>query len=396
MKELTVEMIAKTRPNELSPAIFQGSTFSVPIIRCESAEALIQSVGYLKYINDGPVYFRGQSTLYQDNIPPASIYRSNTYMNKKHIDELECFITWFDHIESTHHATVKETAPFHSVDKYALEPLMQHYGVKTRWLDLTDSLPYALFFSLAEYQDILCTKTDSCGNPILDGYDVKTGSSCISRVIKNQVVSINRTSNDSVYILALCIDGHKQAQPEAKGLLHYEDCRILDARACIPSQYLRPHMQHAIMYKPDYYDPDHEVEQLEKVVIFSITRDVAAKWLGNGELFTPELIYPPVRVLEPDSKATNPTIVKDKGLEDLERNIIRMLNRRSLGNASTKEVFEPLKNITNYVTHSLLQEDLLKSKYEKHPLKRIDWSIADENTENNSAMDFRSAKVGLV
>ena len=33
------------------------------------------------------------------------------------------------------------------IHKLATEPLLQHYGIETRWLDVVDSVPHALFFA---------------------------------------------------------------------------------------------------------------------------------------------------------------------------------------------------------------------------------------------------------
>lgn len=74
MLNRTEEDIVVIRPGEMTlkfaPITKQDT--STRVIRCESLEALIQAVGYLKLVNDGPVNFRGQDRLYQEGIPTPS------------------------------------------------------------------------------------------------------------------------------------------------------------------------------------------------------------------------------------------------------------------------------------------------------------------------------------
>ena len=374
MLNRTSEDIVAIRPDEMTlknaPIAKQDS--STRVIRCESLEALIQAVGYLKFLNKGPVYFRGQDRIYQKGMPTSSIYRED----KSKLASLDCLIEWLLHkTDDSQYAKSRKkcSLPFHSVAAYALEPLMQHYGVKTRWLDLTDSLPYALFFSLAQYVNIECTKLDSNGRIILDGYDVKTGSSCISRVMRNNVVSLNARSVNPVYLIAICIDGLGRPVKGEKGITCYPHCTLLDARACIPSQYLRPHMQHALMLKMDINSFDVCGNQLEKTFIFELPRAAVLEWLGSGKMFNPSVISPPLRVPSPYSNKTNPTKVVDKGLSDLERNMLRF--RTSKTTKELKDILKPLNDLTNYVTYDLLAADYERAKNEKHSLERIDWSL---------------------
>ena len=345
------------------------------MIHCESLEALIQAVGYLKLLNDGPVYYRGQDRIYQESVPTPSIYRED----KSAIDNLNRLKEWLAHESEDDRRSgprKRRSLPFHSVAPYALEPLMQHYGVKTQWLDLTDSLPYALFFSLAQYVDVKCTKVDSDGHAILDRYDVNTGSSCISRAIQNKVVSLNTGSLNPVYLIAICIDGWGLPDKEEKGVTRYPDCLIMDARTCIPSQYLRPHMQHALMLKMNNDKPELGDACLEKSFIFELPRSAVLGWLGSGKLFSPAMIYPPLRIPEPYSNKTNPTRVIDKGLSDLEKNMLRC-RKSCQTSGELREILKPLDNLTNYVTYELLAADYERARHEKNPLKRIDWSLVN-------------------
>lgn len=375
MLNKTAEDIAAIRPDEMivrsAPIAKSGS--SARVIRCESLEALIQAVGYLKLLNDGPVYFRGQSNIYQEGMPMPSIYREDG----SRITSLDCLIKWLtNNSDVGQHAKSrkKQLLPFHSVAPYALEPLIQHYGVKTRWLDLTDSLPYALFFSLAQYTDIKCTKLDHDGHTITEGYDANTGSSCISRVMQNEVVSLKVGSPNPVYLIAICIDGQGRPAEEEKGMIRYPHCTILDARACIPSQYLRPHMQHALMLKIHNNETGASSDQLEKAFIFELPRAATLEWLGTGKMFNPSLIYPPLRVPTQFSDKTNPTRVIDRGLFDLEKNMLRYRADSDAGR-ELRAIFKPLVDLKNYVTYDLLAADYERAKNEKRPLERIDWSL---------------------
>lgn len=159
MKRWSAEKIALHRAGELhveNDICSNGSACRV--ISVDTLKALIQAVGYLSYISDGPVLYRGQSNLYSPYIPRPSLCR-NSVSSDSRLETVENYLSvsgrWnndvFDIPESKPILSSEKPITNHSaialkLEAYCVEPLLQHYGIQTRWLDLTDSLCHALFF----------------------------------------------------------------------------------------------------------------------------------------------------------------------------------------------------------------------------------------------------------
>lgn len=110
----------------------------IPIFEITSYHALIQFIGYAKYLNRkvGNVYLSGQHLIH-DTLKP-SIFRAvstNGGFLKRNI-----YI----------HNFIKECAKgipvFNELDDIVREPLLQHYGIGTRWIDLVDNVWVAIWF----------------------------------------------------------------------------------------------------------------------------------------------------------------------------------------------------------------------------------------------------------
>jgi FRG domain len=81
------------------------------------------------------LFFRGQSKLYPTLEP--SLYRgANTQKQKQNRDAA-----------LADYLVASEGDVMRSVADYAREPLLQHYGIKTRWLDVVDNIWVALWFA---------------------------------------------------------------------------------------------------------------------------------------------------------------------------------------------------------------------------------------------------------
>lgn len=198
----------------------------VEVIHCSTVEALIQEAGRFKFCNDGPVYFRGQRKLYEPGVPSASIYRDSSTCNTaiKELDRLLFHLagadaqSWYEFAygpDFIEHNMVPKNKPFHDIPFHSLEGLLQHYGLKTRWLDITDSIPHAIFFALAQYETVKM-KTDN----IASNYDPKTKGSCCSRIMNNELVFLNPSPDeeDVCYIMAISVGEPRKQQSDHKGL----------------------------------------------------------------------------------------------------------------------------------------------------------------------------------
>jgi hypothetical protein len=114
------------------------SGVTLPVFHIKSYHTLIQFVGYAKYINRsiGNVYLRGQHNLYDSIIP--SIFRN--------ISNLGGFHNRNQHIKEFVTKCSDKMELIRNLDEIVKEPILQHYGIGTRWIDLVDNLWIALWF----------------------------------------------------------------------------------------------------------------------------------------------------------------------------------------------------------------------------------------------------------
>ena len=118
----------------------------IDVFHVRSPHLLTQAAGYLKYShgqkNSVGIYYRGQSKLYRGSLAPA-IYRNPSGdtckmgVAKRRIGELKSYLE----------ACKKQGRVLKQVPEYAWEPLLQHYGIYTRWLDIVDNVWIALWFA---------------------------------------------------------------------------------------------------------------------------------------------------------------------------------------------------------------------------------------------------------
>lgn len=118
-----------------------GSQHGHSILHVRDPHALIQAAGYLKFVcgaRDELVFFRGQSrmypalapTLFRGIAPTQSAQGSRVHDCRSFIEEIAAACQIFG------------TFP-----DFAHEPLLQHYGLSTTWMDLVDNIWVALWFA---------------------------------------------------------------------------------------------------------------------------------------------------------------------------------------------------------------------------------------------------------
>jgi FRG domain-containing protein len=232
----------------------------VGVLRVQSIHALNQLVGYVKYINrgDSRIYFRGQARIYPSL--RASIFRDSKTTSSLGVrnSAIGNYITELS----------KAVAGMGTVEKYTIEPLLQHYGIKTRWIDLVDNLWIAIWFGLHDYKtqyfdrsyEFVYQRFDR------DGY---------------------------LYLLLMANDAFKESESEP-GLFIGGKTSVIDLRVSSPSIFLRPHCQHAILMKSRVNDALEDVDLAQYLVqVIKISVRDAKEWLGTGRLITAENIFPP-------------------------------------------------------------------------------------------------------
>lgn len=264
---------------------------AIPVFRVSELPQLVQALGYIKYRSDGPTYVRGQSQLYGGRMAP-SLYRSQKQIHPSPLTSLlNTFINSLYDWECNHDhhtaANCPEQIPRNrswnrdgssllvsGMRRYAVEPLLQHYGILTGWIDVVDNIWIALWFACHRFE--------------------KNGR-------YTHIVKRTPNENDHVYLITTTlIDSQSQDggsttryRTIAPGLEKFASgARAIDLRQAVPSIYLRPHSQHGLLIRPSF---EGESVQLGA---FQIPLNKALDWLGQSLLLSPFGLFPPPTVDE--------------------------------------------------------------------------------------------------
>ena len=267
----------------------------VPIFAISTTGAFNQLIGYAKFINRhyGEVYYRGITKLH-DNVRP-SIMRERT--DGQTLDLLGLLGKIYAHQYLRQTLKLEDPKPgkgewvkrenrrIARFNSYKAESVLQHYCGYTRFLDVVDNHWIALWMGLHDFAShgdhkgvyMKCTRRT-----------LSTGDH-----IENQ--SLPDPTKIYVYILLLAMPGSYSIT--SGGIIESNEFVQVDLRKALPSIYLRPHAQHALVIRrrnkgniyqtADYYDLASHV-----VGILRVRVDIADKWLGTGELLTKDNLFP--------------------------------------------------------------------------------------------------------
>lgn len=282
----------------------------LPVLRVSDPNALTQALGWLKFRTGvGQVLLRGQSRLYPAMMAsgfrpgpggtPINIDRGNLAA-KLHasIDALTgagCACDWgpFKYGQA-HYCSERvgagSNAPGVIVKgtyRAAVEPLLQHYGLKTRWLDVVDNVWIALWFACHRQQAVGRHAVHLRRSPAQEPSDAKA------------------------YIAVV---GTGLVKPtKIPGYWIGEEIRLVDLRYCVPSVYLRPHAQHGLLIAPAKLPDPSACDLMPRVIAFlEIRLADALEWLGDGAMTSSFVLFPPAtrdegyrRLLELSTPATD-------------------------------------------------------------------------------------------
>lgn len=244
---------------------------TIPIFKITSFYLLTQFVGYAKYMNrnNGDVYFRGQSSLYESAVTyktdsdfpcyqcclQPSLFRENRVVEKV-----------FSHLASKIKVMQEKNKDLIGMCNDKLYPLLQHYGIKTQWIDLVDNLWVALWFSTHDFVSTYL----NCNRFVL-ATEKKDGFAFLFLVLSDA------TSNDK-----------KNDEP---GIYKGEYTTLVDLRKALPSFYLRPHAQHAYMIKKNDFSQIDDYSDL-LVAVVAVPVEEAFSWIGKSGLLSVQSLFP--------------------------------------------------------------------------------------------------------
>ena len=126
----------------------------IPVYTIKSFHTLTQFIGYGKYLNRsiGNVYLRGQNSLYDGRLSP-SLLRSELVIGENPLTktpdeamqrsnakfkDINCAKRIL-HYKHNIKISAQKTKHFQNWEPDKLEPLLQHYGIKTHWIDVVDN-----------------------------------------------------------------------------------------------------------------------------------------------------------------------------------------------------------------------------------------------------------------
>ncbi len=235
------------------------------VFHATTPHSLIQGAGYLKHTrakrHRKGVFFRGQTKLHPTLQPsllrgvkdgPANVAR------RKLLDH------FLDDIGAQKKA-------LRAVDADCREALLQHYGIRTTWIDVVDNIWVALWFS--------------CHEALVAG-KVKEYLHFEKRI------QIEPTSKYA-YILLL---ESAYFDPVSGRPGHYRDekTETIDLRISAPSHFVRPHAQHGILVRK-LSKTGLPVSDCSTMHVGTIRVNLLAAmdWLGTASTLTTHSLFPP-------------------------------------------------------------------------------------------------------
>lgn len=268
----------------------------VPIYEIFTTGALNQLIGHCKFDNSqyGNVYYRGVSGLYDNVLPSLMRNRAKGIPDDltkilKTICEHPYFRESLKLRPNIREITLQDkhtNKQINRFNRYCSEALLQHYAGCTRFLDIVDNHWVAIWMGLHTFhmggrRNMFC-KAINRTKSVYEMYE--------------NIINGNNIANDCyVYILLLAMP-HTTSTP-LYGISEGELFVEVDLRKALPSIYLRPHAQHALVVrkidkhnvnqKSDYYDLADQV-----IGILRIRVDIATEWLGNGSLLSQQNLFP--------------------------------------------------------------------------------------------------------
>lgn len=257
-----MDRLAKINFRNTDRALIDGKH---DVIVAKDPQALVTIAGYLKYVHakeEGEgVYFRGQTKLF-GTLQPA-LYRGlvNPAASAKRDATLKDML-W----------AVRSSAPiFQKFGAYAHEPLLQHYGISTTWIDLVDNVWIALWFA--------------CNRAIISGKS-KAHMHFEKRI----------PGDDEKYAFILLISAEIVARNRKKpGYYFGPTTELVDLRMAAPSIFLRPHAQHGLLFRKrgnaKSGRPIDYSTQIRGVIAVELSK--ALDWLGSGQMVSAHSLFPP-------------------------------------------------------------------------------------------------------
>ncbi|MBF0310621.1 MAG: FRG domain-containing protein [Magnetococcales bacterium] len=234
------------------------------LLHVSNPHALTQVAGYVKYVsarNNRSIYYRGQNDLHHGKMVPP-LYRLPS-IGQNGITSLGKKLD--DYINEAH----GKNAFLRGTPYEVCEPLLQHYGMKTRWIDIVDNVWVSLWFA--------------CYNIRINGH--------MAQYVNYERRNTCRESGGFAYIVLMGIE-NPNPHNNLPGYFKGDDAWLIDLRLAAPSVFIRPHAQYGLLLKRKTICNDCDMSHLV-VDRIRINLCDALAWLGVGELLSAHTFFPP-------------------------------------------------------------------------------------------------------
>lgn len=236
----------------------------IDVLHVFDPHALVQAAGYMKYINGSSayesIYFRGQTNLYPSLSPALFRGCSGHLTQARRTHKLNAAIE-----------QICNCKIFNTFSNLTFEPLLQHYGLRTSWIDLVDNIWVALWFA--------CHTARATGR--IGEYLHFERRNCINE------------HDGYAYILLIAVDAVEPAY-KTPGVYHGATTELVDLRVACPSIFLRPHAQHGALFRVKGNSARRPVDYADKIRgVIRISICDALSWLGLGSMLDIHGLFPP-------------------------------------------------------------------------------------------------------
>jgi hypothetical protein len=242
----------------------------IPVYEIHSFHSLTQFIGFGKYLNRmfGNVYLRGQTSLYEGKLTPSALrpLKNAKTDQQEPLNYAKRICEYKNNVSFS----LKDNKNFCNRERIIVEPLLQHYGIKTCWLDVVDNVWVALWFALHKTHSTIVDNREYVHFYENDVNDVK----------------------ENAYILLLGCDAVK-ASDDIPGIYRGTTSLVVDLRKAVPSYFLRPHAQHALMV----CKTGHILQTVDYsdmvIAIAKISVSDGLHWIGQTGLLSVQSLFPP-------------------------------------------------------------------------------------------------------
>lgn len=231
----------------------------IDLLHLDRPADLIRAIGKLHFLcaeRSQRVVFRGQTTLHGGHLMP-SLFRGNGSTSLvEHSRRSEILREYLDS------AWDPKFRIKYVPEQSSLEPLLQHYGLRSRWIDVVDTVWPALWFATHE--------SNSKEDP------------------NNSTDRFVESKNEHCYIICISFTSKSTSISKDRGVRTFEDCEFIDLRTSVNSIFIRPHCQHGCLIRSLNGNDCWELVQ----DVIRLPTQSALEWLGQGRMSRESFIFP--------------------------------------------------------------------------------------------------------